>query len=93
MELIRKLEISVCEEYGMAKQTVSDFNKSKDKLVEYSAKYCEDAPSNMLLFLLTIKCQTVSPLHNMVEEEAVSLNQESYLASLSTLPMKYSHHL
>ncbi|MPC37164.1 Protein PBDC1 [Portunus trituberculatus] len=28
--------------------------------------------------------QSVSPFHNMVEEEAVSLNQESYLASLSS---------
>ncbi|MPC26700.1 hypothetical protein E2C01_019847 [Portunus trituberculatus] len=51
MELIRKLEketgvINVCEEYGMAKQTVLDFSKSKDKPVEYSAKYCEDAPSS-----------------------------------------------
>ncbi|MPC49280.1 hypothetical protein E2C01_043078 [Portunus trituberculatus] len=32
---------------------------------------------------------TVSPLHNIVKEE---LNQESYLAYLSPLPMKYSHH-
>ncbi|MPC65310.1 hypothetical protein E2C01_059443 [Portunus trituberculatus] len=29
----------------MAKQTVSDISKSKDKLVEYSAKYSEDASS------------------------------------------------
>ncbi|MPC56766.1 hypothetical protein E2C01_050732 [Portunus trituberculatus] len=51
MELIRKLEkeasdTSVCEEYGMVKQTVANFSKSKDKLVEYSAKYCEDASSS-----------------------------------------------
>ncbi|MPC60335.1 hypothetical protein E2C01_054378 [Portunus trituberculatus] len=36
--------------------------------------------------------QSVNPLHNMVEEEAIFVNQESYLASLSPVPMKYSHH-
>lgn len=51
LELIRKLEkgasvTSVCEEYGVAKQTVSDIRKSKDKLVEYSAKYCVDASAS-----------------------------------------------
>ena len=30
----------------MAKQTMSDLSKSKDKLVEYSTKYCEDASSS-----------------------------------------------
>ena len=29
---------SVCEEYDVAKQTVSDIRKLKDKLIEYSAK-------------------------------------------------------
>lgn len=47
LELLRKLEKgasvrSVCEEYGVAKQTVSDIRKSKDKLVEYSARCCVD---------------------------------------------------
>ncbi|MPC60556.1 hypothetical protein E2C01_054605 [Portunus trituberculatus] len=36
--------------------------------------------------------QSVSLLYNMVGEEAISLSQESYLASLSTLPIKYSYH-
>ncbi|MPC18142.1 hypothetical protein E2C01_011018 [Portunus trituberculatus] len=38
--------MSVCEEYGGAKQTVLDIRESKDKLVKYSAKYCLDASSS-----------------------------------------------
>ncbi|MPC40323.1 hypothetical protein E2C01_033880 [Portunus trituberculatus] len=50
LELIRKLRkgakvVSVCEEYGMAKQTVLDISESVDKLVEYCGKYCVDASS------------------------------------------------
>ncbi|MPC92455.1 hypothetical protein E2C01_087544 [Portunus trituberculatus] len=37
--------MSVCEEYGVAKQTVSDIINKKNKLVEYSAKFCKDASS------------------------------------------------
>ncbi|MPC82260.1 hypothetical protein E2C01_076914 [Portunus trituberculatus] len=32
--------MSVCEEYDVAKLTVLDISKSKDRLVEYFAKYC-----------------------------------------------------
>ena len=44
LELIRKLEAgasvkSVCEEYGVKKQTVSDIRKAKDKLLAFSLKY------------------------------------------------------
>ncbi|XP_062854201.1 tigger transposable element-derived protein 7-like [Trichomycterus rosablanca] len=44
LELIKKVEsgvsvASVCEEYGVRKQTVSDIRKSKEKLKEYSVKF------------------------------------------------------
>ena len=44
LELISKLEggasvKSVCEEYGVKKQTVSDIRKNKDKLLVFSVKY------------------------------------------------------
>ena len=44
LEHIRKLEAgasvkSVCEEYGVKKQTVSDIRKAKDKLLAFSLKY------------------------------------------------------
>ena len=44
LEHIRKLEAgasvkSVCEEYGVKKQTVSDIRKAKDKLLTFSLKY------------------------------------------------------
>ena len=47
LELIRKLEkgtsvAKLCEEYGVAKQTVSDIKKAKPKLMEYTAQYCVD---------------------------------------------------
>ncbi|MPD00628.1 hypothetical protein E2C01_096113 [Portunus trituberculatus] len=66
-------------------------SKSKDDLVEYSAKYCVDVSSSETDKDAPEK-NSVSFLHNMAEEEAISLSQESYLASLSLLPMKYSHH-
>ena len=37
---------SVCEDYSVAKQTVLDIRKSKDKLVEYFAKCCVDASAS-----------------------------------------------
>ena len=51
LELISKLEkeasvATVCEEYGVAKQTVSNIGKSKNKLVEYSAKYFVDVSTS-----------------------------------------------
>ena len=51
LELIKKLErgvsvASVCEEYGVAKQTVSDIRKAKAKLLEYASKYCVDASAS-----------------------------------------------
>ena len=44
LELVSKLEArasvkSVCEEYGVKKQTVSDIRKVKDKLLAFSLKY------------------------------------------------------
>ena len=51
LELLRKLErgvsvASVCEEYGVKKQTVSDIRKAKDKLrgyphLLYTILHCE----------------------------------------------------
>ncbi|MPC57861.1 hypothetical protein E2C01_051850 [Portunus trituberculatus] len=74
MEFIRKLVeeanvTRVCEEYGMTKQVVLDISKSKDKLVEYSAKYCKDASSSKS----GRRRNSISPQHNMAEEEYVSL--------------------
>ncbi|CAK8681854.1 unnamed protein product [Clavelina lepadiformis] len=50
LELIKKLEkgasvASVCDQYGVKKQTVSDI-KSKDKLLKYATSYCVDAASS-----------------------------------------------
>ena len=44
LEFIRKLKAgasvkSVCEEYGVKKQTVLDIRKPKDKLLAFSVKY------------------------------------------------------
>lgn len=44
LQLIRKLEegasvSSVCEEFGVKKQTVSDIRKSKDKLTSFASKF------------------------------------------------------
>ena len=47
--IIRKTRVSVgklCEEYGVAKQTVSDIKKAKPKLMEYAAQYCVDATAS-----------------------------------------------
>ncbi|CAK8691374.1 unnamed protein product [Clavelina lepadiformis] len=51
LELIKKLEkgasvASVCDQYGVEKQTVSDIKKSKDKLLKYATSYCVDAASS-----------------------------------------------
>ena len=35
--------MNVCEEYSVAKQLMLDIKKLKDKLVEYSVKYCMNA--------------------------------------------------
>ena len=32
----------LCEEYGVAKHTVSHIKKAKPKLFEYAAQYCVD---------------------------------------------------
>jgi predicted DNA-binding protein YlxM (UPF0122 family) len=47
LQLIRKLEAgasvsSVCEEFGVKKQTVSDIRKSKDKLTSFALKFSVD---------------------------------------------------
>ena len=49
--MIKKLEkgasvASVCEQYGVKKQTVSDIRKSNDKLMNYGALLCVDASSS-----------------------------------------------
>ncbi|MPC32493.1 Tigger transposable element-derived protein 2 [Portunus trituberculatus] len=51
LELIRKLKkgtsvAKLCEEYGVAKQIVSDIKKAKTKLMEYAAQYCVDATTS-----------------------------------------------
>ena len=48
LELIGELEegtsvSKLCEEYGVAKHTVSHINKAKPKLFEYAAQYYVDA--------------------------------------------------
>ena len=51
LEVVKKLEkgasiASVCKQYCVKKQTVSDIRKSKDKLMKYAALYCIDASSS-----------------------------------------------
>ena len=51
LELIKDIEKgatvkSVCEKYGVKKQTVSDIRKNKEKLEKFAASYCIDAASS-----------------------------------------------
>ena len=51
LEVIKKLEMgasvaSVCKQYGVKKQTVSDNRKSKDKVIKYAASLGVDASSS-----------------------------------------------
>ena len=38
--------VHVCEVYGVKKQTVSDIQKNKDKLIQFSLKYSVDSSKN-----------------------------------------------
>ena len=48
LELVKEIEKgatvkSVCEKYGVKRQTVSDIRKTKEKVEKFAASYCIDA--------------------------------------------------